>query len=90
MSDTNKEAQERFGANVDEARRRRGLSIDALAERSQLSRDDLVKILSGEDEARASTVHRLAGALEVDAGNLFDGMRWVSPADGGSGYVIDD
>jgi transcriptional regulator with XRE-family HTH domain len=90
MSDTSIEAQKRFGANVDDSRRRLGLSIEQLAERSKLDRDDLVKILNGEDEARASTVHRLAGALGVDPGDLFGGMRWVSPADGGTGYEIEE
>lgn len=90
MNDMSRAAQERFGANVDGSRRRLGLSIEQLAERSQLATDDLVKILNGEDEARASTVHRLVGALGVDPGDLFGGMRWVSPADGGTGYEIEE
>jgi transcriptional regulator with XRE-family HTH domain len=90
MTDTNKDAQVRFGANVDDLRQRRGLSMEALAERSQLGRGDLAEILSGEAEASSNTVYLLAGALGVDPGDLFQGITWASPAGGGSGYVIED
>jgi transcriptional regulator with XRE-family HTH domain len=90
MTDRDRDAQARFGANVEEQRRRRGLSVDSLAERSQLGQDELAGILSGEVEARAEAVYLLAGALGVDPGDLFSGMNWVPPADGGSGYVVDE
>ena len=89
MTDTNKEAQARFGANVDCLRQRRGLSVEVLAERSELGRDELTGILSGKVEARTGTVYLLAGALGVDPGDLFQGMTWATPADGGSGYMIE-
>jgi transcriptional regulator with XRE-family HTH domain len=90
MTDPNRNAQTRFGANVEELRRRAGLSLEALAERSQLDRADLAGILGGEIEARAGTVYLLAGALGVDPADLFDGMSWTPPADGGSGYAVDE
>jgi transcriptional regulator with XRE-family HTH domain len=90
MTDTNKDAQVRFGANVDDLRQRRGLSMEALAERAELAQDELTGILSGGVEARTGTVYLLAGALDVDPNDLFNGTSWVPPADGGSGYVIDD
>jgi transcriptional regulator with XRE-family HTH domain len=89
MTDTNKEAQARFGANVEDLRQRAGLSLDGLAERSQLDRADLNGILNGDSEASASTAYRLAGALGVDPGDLFSGMGWTPPADGGNGYAIE-
>lgn len=89
MTDTNKEAQARFGANVEGLRQRRGMSVEALAERSELARGNLTEILSGKAEASANTVYLLAGALGVDPGDLFQGITWASPADGGSGYVIE-
>jgi transcriptional regulator with XRE-family HTH domain len=85
-----KEAQARFGANVEDLRQRAGLSLDALAERSQLDRADLNGILNGESEASASTAYRLAGALGVDPGDLFSGMGWPPPADSGDGYAIEE
>lgn len=89
MTYTNKEAQARFGANVEGLRQRRGMSVEALAERSELARGNLTEILSGEAEASANTVYLLAGALGVDPGDLFQGITWASPADGGTGYVIE-
>jgi transcriptional regulator with XRE-family HTH domain len=85
MTDRNREAQERFGANVEALRRRAGLSLDALAERSQLDLTDLTDILSGESEATATTVYRLAGALNANPTDLFRGMSWTPQADDGSG-----
>jgi transcriptional regulator with XRE-family HTH domain len=90
MTKANREARARFGANVEILRQRSGLSLDALAERSQVGRDELTGILSGQVEARAGTVYLLAGALGVHPGELFHGMNWVPPADGGGGYVIND
>jgi transcriptional regulator with XRE-family HTH domain len=90
MTDTNRDPQARFGANVDDLRQRRGLSVEALAGRSELGQDELTGILSGGVEASANTVYLLAGALGVDPGDLFQGMSWTPPADSGSDYVIDD
>jgi transcriptional regulator with XRE-family HTH domain len=90
MTETNRAAQARFGANVEGLRQHRGLSVEVLAERSELGRDELTGILSGEVEARAGTVYLLAGALGVDPGDLFRGLSWAPPADGGSGYVVED
>jgi transcriptional regulator with XRE-family HTH domain len=89
MTDRNREAQERFGANVDALRQSRGMSVEALAERSQLGPEDLAGILNGEAEANANSVYLLAGALGVDPGDLFNGMSWAPPADGGSGHAFD-
>jgi transcriptional regulator with XRE-family HTH domain len=89
MTDTHREVQARFGANVEGLRQRRGMSVEALAERCQLGRVDLAEILSGEAEAGANIVYLLAGALGVDPGDLFQGITWASPADGGRGYVIE-
>ncbi|MCW2981571.1 MAG: hypothetical protein JWO14_3298 [Solirubrobacterales bacterium] len=90
MTDPNKQVQERFGANVEGLRQRRGMSVEALAERSELARGNLTEILSGKAEASANTVYLLAGALGVTPGDLFQGMTWAPPAEGGSGYVIED
>jgi transcriptional regulator with XRE-family HTH domain len=90
MTHRNKEAQERFGANVEGLRQRSGMSVEALAELCKLGQEEIAEILSGQAEASANTVYLLAGALDVDPADLFQGMTWVPPADGGSGYVIDD
>jgi transcriptional regulator with XRE-family HTH domain len=92
MTDKNRETQarQRFAANLESLRESRGLSLDTLAERSELGREELARILSGETEANAEMIYLLAGALGAEPGDLFTGIAWVPPADGGSGYVIDD
>jgi transcriptional regulator with XRE-family HTH domain len=90
MNEASREARDRLGANIEDLRRRRGLSVEALAERSQLPPDDLARILSGEAEARASTIYLLAGALDSAPDELFRGVAWAPPADGGAGFVVDD
>lgn len=90
MTDLSRQVQERFGANVETLRQRAGLSLDALAERSQLDPDDLINILSGGSEASATTVYLLAGALGVEPADLLEGLSWSPPADGSSGYAIDE
>jgi transcriptional regulator with XRE-family HTH domain len=89
MTDRNREVQERFGANVENLRQRAGLSIEALADRSQLDPDDLTRILNGETEASANAIYVLAGALGVEPADLFHGMSWSPPANGGRGYEVD-
>jgi transcriptional regulator with XRE-family HTH domain len=73
---------------VERLRRERGYSLDRLAARSMIDREDLDRILSGEAEADLSDIYLLAGALVVDSGRLFDGLRWTPPTAGGTGYEI--
>jgi transcriptional regulator with XRE-family HTH domain len=90
MDDASREARERFGANIEDLRQRRGLSMDDLAKRSQFDRDQLSRILAGEVEARASSIFLLARALDSTPDELFRGIAWVPPTEGGSGFVVDD
>jgi transcriptional regulator with XRE-family HTH domain len=53
-------------------RRRAGLSLEELADRSEIERGELDAILDGTVEARFDTISRLAGALRVDPGDLFN------------------
>jgi transcriptional regulator with XRE-family HTH domain len=90
MTSTERDARERFVANVENLCRRNGLSVEELAKRSQVDRGELTKILRREGEADASVISMVAGALGVDPGALFQGVSWVPPAKGGTGYVIED
>ena len=85
---TNEDAQARFGANVNDLRQRRRLPIEALAERSGLDQDELAAILAEKPSHRPDRY--LLPAPGGHTGDLFQGMSWIPPADGGSGYVIDD
>jgi transcriptional regulator with XRE-family HTH domain len=89
MADTDREARERFAANIERLRRRDGRSVEELARRAQLHVRELEGILRAEDEADYTSIALLAGALGVEPGELFRGIRWVPPgAEGPGRYVI--
>jgi len=91
MAHTDREARERFAANIERLRRRDGLSVEALAERSLIEVRELEEILRGESEATYTSILLLAGALGVEPGDLIEGIRWIPPGDGHPGrYAIDE
>lgn len=67
---------EQFGRNLARCRRRVGLSQEATAVRASLHRTAVGQLERGERVARADTIAKLAGALEVDPGILFEGLAW--------------
>jgi transcriptional regulator with XRE-family HTH domain len=85
MAETHEEARERFAANVERLRRGKGITAAELAERSLIDPGELKEILRGEREAGYATIALLAGALEVDPGELFRGIAWIPPEEGGEG-----
>lgn len=85
-----RDARIRFAANVERLRTHRGYSLDQLAERSQIEREEIEAILRGEEEAHVDTIYRLAGALGVSPGELYDGVTWRPDGEGGGEYRIDD
>jgi transcriptional regulator with XRE-family HTH domain len=85
MAETHEEARERFAANVERLRRGKGISVEALAERSTVDPGELGEVLSGDREAGYATIALLAGALGVEPGELFRGIAWVPPEEGGEG-----
>jgi transcriptional regulator with XRE-family HTH domain len=89
MSQKSKDARMRFAANVERLRSRRGYSVDRLAERSLIPRAGIEAILRGEAEAHVDSIYRLAGALEVSPGELYEGVAWVPDGKGGGEYRID-
>lgn len=67
---------EQFGANLRYCRKRAGLSQEETAVRASLHRTAVGMLERGERLARADTVVKLAWALEVDPGELFEGIVW--------------
>ena len=67
---------EQFGANVVRLRKRAGLSQEELGFRASLHRTEIGMIERGVRLARIDTLIKLAGALEVDAGDLLGGLSW--------------
>jgi transcriptional regulator with XRE-family HTH domain len=82
MADTDREARERFAANIERLRRREGLSVEELAERSAVDAGELGEILRSDREVGYGTIAALAGALGVRAGELFEGITWTPPGEG--------
>jgi len=65
--------KQRFGARVRQLRKARRLSQEALALESGIDRSYLGKIERGESNVALINIHRIAGALGVEAGELFAG-----------------
>ncbi len=89
MAQKSKDVRIRLGANVERLRLRGGWSLDGLAERSLLGKDQLEAIVRGEAEPDVDSIYRLAGALEVTPGELYEGVAWVPDGEGGGEYRID-
>ncbi len=81
MADTDREARERFAANIERLRRRDGLSVEELAERSDVDARELKEVLRADRDAAYGTIAALAGALGVAVGELFEGIRWTPPGE---------
>ncbi len=67
---------DQFGANLRYCRRRAGLSQEETAVLASLHRTAVGQLERGERVARADTIAKLAGALQIDPGDLFDGIVW--------------
>lgn len=66
----------RFGDNLKQQRRRADLSQDQVAFRASLHRTEVSQIERGLRLCRVDTVVKLAGALEIEPGKLFEGIGW--------------
>jgi transcriptional regulator with XRE-family HTH domain len=63
---------DRLAANIREMRRRAAMTQDELAREAGVSGMTLSRIERGESEPRASTLRKLAKALEVKPQDLFE------------------
>jgi transcriptional regulator with XRE-family HTH domain len=69
---------DQFGRNLRRLRRRADLSQEEVGFRASLHRTEVSMLERGVRLARTDTVVKLAGALEVDAGDLFAGISWIA------------
>jgi transcriptional regulator with XRE-family HTH domain len=67
---------ERFGVNLRRYRKRCGLSQEETAVRASLHRTEIGLLERGERLPKIDTAIKLAGALDVDTGDLLDGIVW--------------
>lgn len=68
---------EHFGRNVKRLRLRTGLSQEELSNRADLHRTEIGMLEHGIRLPRLDTIIKVAGGLEVHAGELFDGLDWT-------------
>ena len=78
----------RFGENFERIRRERGWSFDTLAARSRIERGQIEEMVRGERKVRTEELVLLAGALDVTANDLTDGINWITVAEGGPRWEV--
>lgn len=67
---------QQFGDNLARLRKRSGLSQEEVGWRASVHRTEVSQLERGLRVARVDTVAKLAGALEVDPGDFFEGIEW--------------
>lgn len=83
-----RELAERFGANLVFCRERAALSQEGLGLRADLHRTEIGMLERGIRLPRIDTVLKLAGALEIEPGDLLDGMAWRSGRPAAGRFLI--
>jgi transcriptional regulator with XRE-family HTH domain len=68
---------EHFGRNLKRLRLRVDLSQEELSHRADLHRTEIGMLERGIRLPRLDTIIKVAGALEVEAGELFEGLEWT-------------
>ena len=71
------EVAARFGENLARCRGRARLSQEELGFRASLHRTEIGMLERGVRLPRIDTLIKLAGALEIPAGELLDGLDWT-------------
>lgn len=67
---------QRFGVNLRRYRKRSGLSQEETAVRASLHRTEIGLLERGERLPKIDTAIKLAGALDVEPGDLLEGIVW--------------
>ena len=64
------------GRNIARARERVGLSQEELGVRASLHRTAVGQLERGERVARSDTLVKIAGSLDLEPGELLEGLKW--------------
>jgi transcriptional regulator with XRE-family HTH domain len=75
-----RELGERFGRNLIRCRKRAGISQEELGLLASLHRNEIGLLELGIRLPRIDTLLKLAGGLEIEPGELLEGMGWM-PSD---------
>jgi transcriptional regulator with XRE-family HTH domain len=70
--------QERFAANLRQARAKAGVSQEELGNRCDLHRTEISLLERAGREPRLATIVKLAGSLDTTPGELCTGITWSS------------
>jgi transcriptional regulator with XRE-family HTH domain len=70
--------QERFAANLRQARTRAGISQEELGYRCELHRTEISLLERAGREPRLATLVKLAGALDTTPAELCAGIAWLA------------
>jgi len=71
---------QQFGDNLARLRKRAGMSQEETSVRAGLHRTEISQLERGLRLARVDTVAKLASALEIAPGELFEGIAWKAGA----------
>jgi transcriptional regulator with XRE-family HTH domain len=80
----------RIGLNIRRIRRAADLSQEACAEWAGIHAASMSLYETGLRLPKSETLLKLAGALNVEPGVLFDGVRWVPSVYGAEGFAYED
>ena len=75
-----RELSRQFGENMARLRRRAGVSQEELGFRANLHRTEVGMLERGVRLPRLDTLLKIAGALDLEMGELVEGMTWT-PSD---------
>jgi transcriptional regulator with XRE-family HTH domain len=88
MSDSPRKAGAALVGRIEGMRRERGLTIEELAARAEVDRTVLDSLAEGTPDVGVSALIRVAAALDVDPGDLLEGIEWVPDGRGGGDYRV--
>lgn len=78
-----------IGPNLRRWREKRGYSQEKLAQLAEVHRTEVGLLERGEREPKAGIITKLAGALEIPQGALFEGFEFVLTDDGQGRFIYE-
>jgi transcriptional regulator with XRE-family HTH domain len=88
MSDSRRNAGTALVGRIEGFRRERGLTVEELAARAGVEPALLGSLAEGVPDVGISALGRLAAALDVEPGELLEGIEWVPDGRGGGRYRV--
>ncbi len=73
--------------NIGRRRTELGIGRAECARRAEVSVSEIAALEDGERQPLASTLKKVAGALDWELSDLLDGLSWVMPTDDGEGHI---